>query len=102
MGGDPRKGEILLGSMDVGGELTSVRLFRRFRDWWWSAKGVDFVLVDEFDAMDRQILPFLAVPSSVLKKRAQKLQHDTDFWLQVRRRSLISARVLWFPVFLTR
>ncbi|KDE09242.1 hypothetical protein MVLG_00562 [Microbotryum lychnidis-dioicae p1A1 Lamole] len=53
-----------------------------FADWWWYAKGHNFLLVDEFDSLDEKILPLLAIPSSVMRKRAETIQHDADFWIQ--------------------
>ncbi|SCZ88292.1 BZ3500_MvSof-1268-A1-R1_Chr2-1g04314 [Microbotryum saponariae] len=53
-----------------------------FADWWWYAKGHNFLLVDEFDSLDEKILPLLAIPSSVMRKRAETIQHDANFWIQ--------------------
>ncbi|KAM0752829.1 hypothetical protein T439DRAFT_323438 [Meredithblackwellia eburnea MCA 4105] len=53
-----------------------------FAEWFEFAKANNFILVDEFDALHRKILPYLALPSSVLRKRGDKLQHDKEFWLQ--------------------
>ncbi|SCV72127.1 BQ2448_4821 [Microbotryum intermedium] len=53
-----------------------------FADWWWYAKGHNFLLVDEFDSLNDNILPFLAIPSSVIRQRTEKIQHDAEFWIQ--------------------
>ncbi|KAI5476937.1 glycosyltransferase family 90 protein [Pseudohyphozyma bogoriensis] len=53
-----------------------------FDEWFEFAKSKGFVLVDEFDSLHEKILPYLSLPSAFLQERAQKLQHDPEFWLQ--------------------
>ncbi|GAA5967932.1 hypothetical protein JCM11641_005812 [Rhodosporidiobolus odoratus] len=53
-----------------------------FADWYFFAKANDFVMVDEFDLVMRQIEPFLAVKPSTLVKRHEKMQFDEEFWIQ--------------------
>lgn len=53
-----------------------------FDAWYWMAKGNGFQLLDEFDTLDRTLQQFLAVPSSILHARSDKLQNDPSFWIQ--------------------
>ncbi|GAA5999999.1 hypothetical protein JCM10207_006007 [Rhodosporidiobolus poonsookiae] len=53
-----------------------------FADWYFHAKANDFVMVDEFDLMMRQIEPFLAIKPSTMVARHDKIQFDKDFWIQ--------------------
>lgn len=52
-----------------------------FSEWYWFAKGKGFVLIDEFDLMEEKVKTFLALPSSILRERARKLQEDEEFWM---------------------
>lgn len=57
---------------------------RGFDEWFAFAKKNDFVMVDEFDLVMRQVEPFLALQPSLLRERHEKLQFEEDFWMQVR------------------
>ncbi|BGP16588.1 hypothetical protein JCM10213_000498 [Rhodosporidiobolus nylandii] len=56
-----------------------------FADWYFYAKANDFVMVDEFDLMMRQVEPFLAVKPSTMVQRHDRLQgfepEDEKHWL---------------------
>lgn len=54
-----------------------------FADWYFFAKANNFVMIDEFNALNDNISPFLALPPSLLKKRLRKIQFDEKFWIQV-------------------
>lgn len=47
-----------------------------FDEWFKFAKANDVVLIDEFDNINRDILPFWAIPSDVLNERAMVLQDE--------------------------
>ncbi|GAA5862713.1 hypothetical protein JCM8547_003522 [Rhodosporidiobolus lusitaniae] len=53
-----------------------------FSEWFFFAKANNFVMVDEFDLMMRQVEPYLAIKPSTMVKRHEKLQFDKDFWMQ--------------------
>ncbi|KAK4702708.1 hypothetical protein P7C70_g3518, partial [Phenoliferia sp. Uapishka_3] len=53
-----------------------------FAKWFEFAMANNFLLPDEFDSMHLRILPYLALPPKVLRQRSEKMQHDTEFWLQ--------------------
>ncbi|GAA6051318.1 hypothetical protein NBRC10513_000329 [Rhodotorula toruloides] len=53
-----------------------------FDEWFAFAKKNEFVMVDEFDLVMRQVEPFLALQPSLLRERHEKLQFEEDFWMQ--------------------
>ncbi|CEQ39606.1 SPOSA6832_01136, partial [Sporobolomyces salmonicolor] len=55
---------------------------RGFDEWFQFAKANDFVLIDEFDALDKVVTQFLAIKPSRLRERHAMLQFDEEFWLQ--------------------
>lgn len=52
----------------------SMRPPKGFADWYWFARGKGTLMIDEYDSIYERILPFLAVPSSVLQERSAQLQ----------------------------
>ncbi|KAM0791241.1 hypothetical protein ACM66B_005720 [Microbotryomycetes sp. NB124-2] len=53
-----------------------------FAEWWDYAKEVNFRMPDEFDSLNENVLPFLALPPSKNQERSDKIQFDTEFWIQ--------------------
>ncbi|BGP25021.1 Protein O-glucosyltransferase 2 [Rhodotorula toruloides] len=53
-----------------------------FDQWFAFARKNDFVMVDEFDLVMRQVEPFLALQPSLLRERHEKLQFEEAFWMQ--------------------
>lgn len=52
-----------------------------FGDWYYFAKANNFIMIDEFNALNDNIEPFLAIPPSLLRERLQKIQFDNEFWI---------------------
>lgn len=57
-----------------------IRPPRGFANWYWFAKGKEVSLIDEYDSIYDRILPFLALPPSVLKERSAQLQEADKGW----------------------
>ncbi|GAA5893980.1 hypothetical protein JCM5296_004124 [Sporobolomyces johnsonii] len=55
---------------------------RGFDEWFHFAKANDFVLIDEFDALDKVVTQFLAIKPSRMRQRHDMLQFDEEFWIQ--------------------
>ncbi|KAK4054576.1 Protein O-glucosyltransferase 2 [Microbotryomycetes sp. JL201] len=53
-----------------------------FAEWWDFAQQVNFQMPDEFDSLNENLLPFLALPPSKNQERSEKIQFDKDFWIQ--------------------
>ncbi|KAF8610284.1 hypothetical protein BDV93DRAFT_550119 [Ceratobasidium sp. AG-I] len=49
---------------------------RGFEKWYHFARSVNFKLIDEFDQIDRDITPFLALPHQVMQERAKSVSQD--------------------------
>ncbi|KAL8293575.1 hypothetical protein RQP46_000276 [Phenoliferia psychrophenolica] len=52
-----------------------------FTKWFEFAQANNFLLPDEFDSLHRRILPYLALPPILLRQRSERLQHESEFWL---------------------
>lgn len=55
---------------------------RGFDVWYEFAKKHNVQLIDEYDSIRERILPYAAIPSSVLRQRSDQLQNDDKLWLR--------------------
>ena len=52
-----------------------------FDVWYEFARKHNVQLIDEYDSIWQRILPFAAIPSSVLRQRSNQMQNDDKLWL---------------------